>query len=61
MSGVTLIGCGCVADLYMRSLQASGIAVLGAYDLRAERLQAFCAYWDVPQAKSRDALFAVTP
>lgn len=61
MNGVTLIGCGFVADLYMRSLQASGIEVLGAFDLRPERLTAFCGYWDVPQADSLEALFALTP
>lgn len=61
MSGVTLIGCGFVADLYMRSLQASGIAVIGAYDLRAERLAAFCDHWGVPRFASLEALLAATP
>ena len=47
MSGVTIIGCGFVADLYMRSLQVSGIPVLGAYDLNTNRLAAFCHHWGV--------------
>lgn len=61
MSGVTLIGCGFVADLYMRSLQASGIPVLGVYDMRAERLAQFCAHYNVPRLDSLEALFAAQP
>ncbi|WP_420569069.1 Gfo/Idh/MocA family protein [Thalassovita sp.] len=61
MSGVTLIGCGFVADLYMRSLQASGISVLGAFDQNAKRLATFCDYWDVPKANDLEELFTVTP
>lgn len=61
MGGVTLIGCGFVADLYMRSLQASGIAVLGAYDLRADRAQVFCDYWKIPRFGTINALFAAQP
>jgi predicted dehydrogenase len=61
MSGVTLIGCGFVADLYMRSLQASGISVLGAYDVRPNRLRAFCDHWDVPAMTGLDVLLAATP
>lgn len=61
MSGVTLIGCGFVADLYMRSLQASGIDVFGVYDLNAERAQAFSEYWKVPKADAMQAVFGMTP
>ena len=61
MSGVALIGCGFVADLYMRSLQASGIPVFGAYDLRQDRAQIFCDYWKIPRFDSLDDLLAAHP
>lgn len=61
MSGVTLIGCGFVADLYMRSLQATGIAVLGAYDVNPERARVFCSHWNIPRFDSQAALFDASP
>jgi len=61
MSGVTLIGCGFVADLYMRSLQTSGISVLGVFDLREDRLTTFCDHWKVPRFATLDALLAAQP
>ena len=52
MSGVvSIIGCGFVADLYMRSLQAmDGITVAGVYDKNPERLAQFCTFWNVPRS-----------
>lgn len=62
MSGVTLIGCGFVADLYMTSLRSfPQITVLGAYDRDPARMAAFCAYWGIPALADMDALFAVQP
>lgn len=62
MQGVTLIGCGYVADLYMRSLAAHPeIEVLGAYDKRPERLAQFCTYWTLPAFPTMEAALASTP
>lgn len=51
MSGsVTLIGCGFVADLYMRSLKLHPeIRVTGAHDRDAHRMAMFCNHWNIPQ------------
>lgn len=50
MKDVTVIGCGYVADLYMRSLTAHPeIRVLGAHDRDAARQAAFCAHWGLTQ------------
>lgn len=59
---VSMIGCGFVADLYMRSLQAmDGIEVLGVYDRDAARLAAFCAHWNVPSQPDMASLLAAHP
>ncbi|MCC1491147.1 Gfo/Idh/MocA family protein [Cognatishimia sp. F0-27] len=57
MNRICLLGCGFVADLYMRSLQAmDGIEVAGVWDINPARLAAFCAHWGVPAKASFDAL-----
>ena len=64
MSGaVTLIGCGFVADLYMRSLMTfPGIKVQGAFDTDPDRLSAFCNHWQItPFTTLSDALAATPP
>ncbi len=62
MSGITLIGCGFVADLYMRSLTTfPDVKVLGAYDHDSERMATFCAHWDIPQIASLDGVFDAQP
>ena len=62
MSGVTLIGCGFVADLYMASLKTfPAIRVLGAHDRDAGRMQAFCAHWGIPALPDMAAALAATP
>jgi len=49
MNGVVLVGCGFVADLYMRSFAVMpGLRVLGAHDRDAARMAAFTAHWNVP-------------
>lgn len=46
---VVLLGCGFVADLYMRSLAAMpSITVAGVWDQDADRLRAFCDFWGLP-------------
>ena len=58
-AGVTLIGCGFVADLYMRSLKTfPDIAVLGAFDTDPARLSAFCTHWGIAALPDIAAAFA---
>ncbi|MEL6189909.1 MAG: Gfo/Idh/MocA family oxidoreductase, partial [Myxococcota bacterium] len=46
---ICLLGCGFVADLYMRSLAVmEGIEVVGVYDIDLTRLNTFCRYWNLP-------------
>ena len=46
---VVLIGCGFVADLYMRSFQTfPNVQILGAYDHNPSRAQVFCRHWSLP-------------
>ncbi|MBL4811544.1 MAG: Gfo/Idh/MocA family oxidoreductase [Rhodobacteraceae bacterium] len=61
-SGVTLIGCGFVADLYMRSFAAHPeICVHGAFDNDTARMAAFCTHWGIAALPSLKAAYAVTP
>ena len=55
---VVLLGCGFVADLYMRSLAVMpGIKVAGVWDKNTARLQQFCAFWNLsPRASFEDLL-----
>jgi len=62
MTAVVLVGCGFVADLYMRSLATfPEIHVIGAHDRDAARLSAFCAHWSVPVHPSRETALAALP
>jgi len=62
MSAVALIGCGFVADLYMRSLRSMPhIGVVGAHDRDPDRMRAFCAHWGVAELGSMEELFGVMP
>lgn len=62
MTALSIIGCGFVADLYMRSLATfASIEVIAVYDRDAARLNAFCAYWQLAPAPSLDAFFADQP
>lgn len=59
---VLLLGCGFVADLYMRSAAAMpGLRVAGAWDLDAARLATFCQHWNVPQCASFEDLLSRAP
>lgn len=54
---IYLLGCGFVADLYLRSLAAMpDIVVAGVYDRDPERLARLCAHWKLPALDSLDAL-----
>ncbi|WP_417205746.1 Gfo/Idh/MocA family protein [Antarctobacter sp.] len=59
---IVLLGCGFVADLYMRALQAMpGIGVAGVWDSDAARLAAFCSHWNVPARDGLQSLLAQAP
>lgn len=59
---VAIIGCGFVADLYMRSLQTfPDIRVTGVWDHDATRLAAFCAHWGLSAAPDQAALLDMLP
>ena len=59
---VAIIGCGFVADLYMRSLAVyPEITIVGVFDRRPERLAAFAAHWMVPSFDTAEALYAALP
>lgn len=59
---ISILGCGFVADLYMRSLQAmEGIRVAGVYDHDSARLDHFCAHWGLAKKPSLEALLADAP
>ena len=56
---IAIIGCGFVADLYMRSLETfPDINVMAVYDHNPDRLRTFCAHWSVPAVDSLDAAMA---
>lgn len=62
MSAVALVGCGFVADLYMRSLRSHpNVSVLGAHDRDPARMKAFCAHWGLPELPTMARLFEVMP
>lgn len=62
MTAVTLIGCGFVADLYLRSFKTlPNLQVLGAFDRDPTRMRAFCTHWGIAELSSLDQLFAVQP
>ena len=62
MGRIALLGCGFVADLYLRSLRAmSGIEVAAVYDRDAARLDRFCAHWGLPKAGSLTGFLETLP
>ncbi|MDA7429911.1 Gfo/Idh/MocA family oxidoreductase [Primorskyibacter aestuariivivens] len=62
MRAVGIIGCGFVADLYMRSLALyPNVKVACVFDRDAARLAAFARHWGVPTAESFDACLAALP
>ena len=62
MSAVTLIGCGFVADLYMRSLRCFPmVRIVGAHDRDPARLETFCRHWGITPLLSLEAALAAHP
>lgn len=59
---IAIIGTGYVADFYMKSIALyPDVTIVGAFDLRADRLTQFCEYWSVPSFPTQDALLAALP
>ncbi|MCC7321193.1 MAG: Gfo/Idh/MocA family oxidoreductase [Rubellimicrobium sp.] len=59
MKTVVLVGCGYVADLYMRSFAVmKDMRVTGAHDRDPARQAAFCAHWHVPPLPDMAAVIA---
>ena len=62
MRDVAIIGCGFVADLYMRSFATfPDVRIAGAHDSDPERLAAFCRHWDLAAYTTAEDLFAALP
>ncbi|EPX82313.1 Gfo/Idh/MocA family protein [Salipiger mucosus] len=62
MKQVSLLGCGFVADLYMRSLQVMpGITVAAVHDRDADRLREFCAHWGLTACDTFEEFLAAAP
>ncbi len=59
---IGIVGCGFVADLYMKSLALyPDLSVVAAFDHNPERLEAFCRYWQIEAAASVQAVLAAAP
>jgi len=59
---VALVGCGFVADLYMRSFDKHPeVQIVAVHDSNSDRLAAFCAHWSLPACETLNALFAAEP
>ena len=62
MGTVSLVGCGFVADLYMRSLKCfPGIRVTGVFDHDPKRLAVFCKHYNLHAFDSLEALLVAQP
>ncbi len=62
MSVVSIIGCGFVADLYMKSFQSfPECRVCAVFDQDADRAKAFGAYWSVPVAATWEEIVQMQP
>ncbi len=59
---MAIIGCGFVADLYLRSFASfPSIRLAGVFDIDPERLSRFCSYWKLAPFPSQDALLRSLP
>ena len=62
MKTVAIVGCGFVADLYMRSLKTfPDIRVACVTDRSEARLEAFSKHWNVDAAANLEALLSLLP
>lgn len=59
MHDIFIIGCGFVADLYMKSLATfPEIRVARAFDHNPSRLEAFCSHWQVEPSHELDDILS---
>lgn len=59
---VAIIGCGFVADLYLRSFALyPDLKISGVFDRDTARLTTFCDYWNLTSYQNLEALFANLP
>ncbi|MGH1577962.1 Gfo/Idh/MocA family protein [Planktotalea sp.] len=62
MTKIAIIGCGFVADLYMRSFASfPNQHIAGVFDTDANRLSQFCTYWKLDDFATQDALLKSLP
>ncbi|WP_265020228.1 Gfo/Idh/MocA family protein [Cognatishimia activa] len=62
MRPLAIVGCGFVADLYMRSFATfPHVQISAAFDRDENRLSAFCSHWDVEAAASLDEMLSELP
>ena len=62
MNSVVIVGTGFVADFYMRSQELHpDVEIIGAYDIRPDRLAEFCNYWKIQKFDSLEALLDRLP
>jgi predicted dehydrogenase len=62
MTSLAIIGCGFVADLYMRSFASfPAQAIAGVFDTDSARLQQFCAHWGLEAFATQERLLAGLP
>ena len=62
MTTLAIIGCGFVADLYMRSLALyPDIKISAVYDRDKARKDTFCTHWGLTAAASQEELFSQIP
>lgn len=62
MRAVAIIGCGFVADLYLRSFALyPDVKICGVFDRNPNRLTQFCTYWNLRAEPTQEALFASLP
>ncbi len=62
MTEIAIIGCGFVADLYMRSFASfPNQRISAVYDTNAVRLAQFCTYWKLDPSTSQSALLSSLP
>ena len=59
---IAVVGCGFVADLYMKSFELyADVSIVAAYDHNPERLAAFCRHWKIPAVASLRDIVDVRP
>lgn len=62
MRPLAIIGCGFVADLYMRSLATfPHVQISAAFDRDPDRLEAFTKHWSIPAARGLEELLSRLP